>query len=142
MRILLICIGLLLLSVQVKAAPSVTGTSGTFTSGQSVTISGSSFGTKTTAAPIKWTSFEEGVNGDRLYAHDNDWCAFGGGGESTCGAGSGNKQGMYYANTSPATGSLFATNHLTSVEGFSTNFYILDTPAPEQISTLDKVLSI
>jgi hypothetical protein len=34
------------------AAPSISGVSGTLTDGQTITISGSNFGTKTTAAPF------------------------------------------------------------------------------------------
>ena len=42
---------LLLIPVSSWAAPSITGTSGTLTNGQTITISGTSFGTKTTAMP-------------------------------------------------------------------------------------------
>jgi hypothetical protein len=43
------------------AAPSVSSTSG---NGTTVTISGSSFGAKSTAAPMKWDDFDDGVNGN------------------------------------------------------------------------------
>lgn len=44
----------------VHAAPSVSGVSGTLTHGQTLTISGSSFGTKSTAAPLIFDTFESG----------------------------------------------------------------------------------
>lgn len=46
------------------AAPSVSSTSGTFSHGNSVTISGSSFGSKSTAAPVKYDDFDGGVAGN------------------------------------------------------------------------------
>lgn len=48
------------------AAPSVTGVSGTVSSGQSITISGSGFGTKSTAQPQVWDNFEGGTVGQNL----------------------------------------------------------------------------
>lgn len=42
------------------SAPSITGISGTITHGSAITISGSSFGTKSTAAPLIWDDFETG----------------------------------------------------------------------------------
>ncbi len=48
----LLCIALLLGTMSSIAAPSISGTSGTWLHGGSVTISGSSFGTKATAAPV------------------------------------------------------------------------------------------
>lgn len=42
-------------------APSITGVSGTLTHGQTVTITGSQFGTKATAAPVTWDTFEDGT---------------------------------------------------------------------------------
>lgn len=53
MRLLLLCIALFA-SLPVFAAPSISGTSGTWSHGGSVTINGSSFGTKSTAAPLIW----------------------------------------------------------------------------------------
>lgn len=49
------------------SAPAVSGVSGTLTSGQTVTVSGSGFGTKPQAAPLVWDDFEAGVAG-RLVA--------------------------------------------------------------------------
>lgn len=45
------------------AAPSVSGVSGTLSSGQTITISGSGFGTKPQAAPLVWDDFESGTAG-------------------------------------------------------------------------------
>ena len=41
-------------------AQTISNISGTVDNGQTVTISGSGFGTKTTAAPIKFENFEDG----------------------------------------------------------------------------------
>jgi len=48
------------------AAPSISSTSGALLHGNSVTISGSGFGTKATAAPLKWETFEDGVAGTNV----------------------------------------------------------------------------
>lgn len=53
-------------SIPVFAAPSISGVSGTLTHGSSVTVSGSGFGSKTTAAPIKWDDFESGTLGESM----------------------------------------------------------------------------
>lgn len=45
------------------SAPVVSGVSGTLTAGQSISISGSGFGTKPQAAPLVWDDFESGVAG-------------------------------------------------------------------------------
>lgn len=129
-HLLLSAISITLLYGIAFAAPSVTGSSGTFVSGQSVTITGASFSTKSPAAPIKWTSFEEGTNGDYLYSHDTSWCAYTNG-VSSCGAGGDGMFGMSYSNNSPASGTLHASSHITSAQGFITNFYVLSTPANE-----------
>lgn len=44
----------------------IAGTSGTLEGGETVVISGSSFGTKATAAPVLWEDFEDGVDGSSL----------------------------------------------------------------------------
>lgn len=49
----------LIASVSVGAAPSISGVSGTVSHGSSITITGSSFGSKTTAAPVAWKTFED-----------------------------------------------------------------------------------
>lgn len=49
----------LIASVSAGAAPSISGVSGTVSHGSSITITGSSFGSKTTAAPVAWKTFED-----------------------------------------------------------------------------------
>lgn len=49
--------------INVIAAPSVIGISGLFIHGQSVTISGSGFGTKSPAAPLVWNNHESCTSG-------------------------------------------------------------------------------
>lgn len=60
MKRLVISLILCLLPLYLPAAVSVTGVTGTLTHGSSVTISGSGFGTKATAAPFTWENFETG----------------------------------------------------------------------------------
>jgi hypothetical protein len=57
--------GILLCGVAPLAlgAPAISGVSGTLSSGQTVTISGSGFGTKPQAAPLLWDDFEQGTAG-------------------------------------------------------------------------------
>jgi hypothetical protein len=47
-------------------APTVSGVSGTLSSGQTVTVRGSGFGTKPTAAPVLWDNFEGGNSGSLI----------------------------------------------------------------------------
>jgi len=47
-------------------APTITGYSGTLSHGSSITISGSNFGSKGTAAPLKWETFEDGEVGSSV----------------------------------------------------------------------------
>ena len=66
-RILVYVIALLLIQVySAGAAPSVSTISGAFFEGSSVSISGSNFGTKSVAAPVKWDNFNDGTNGNQL----------------------------------------------------------------------------
>lgn len=46
------------------SAQSINGVSGEFSHGESVTITGTDFGTKGVAAPMRWSSFQEGTPGD------------------------------------------------------------------------------
>jgi hypothetical protein len=48
------------------AAPSITGVSGTFEAGQTVTITGSGFGNKPQPQPILWDNFEGGAIGKQI----------------------------------------------------------------------------
>jgi hypothetical protein len=61
---------MIVLSAQVFAAPAVTGVSGQLAHGASITITGSGFGTKASAAPLKYDSFESGTAGQDL---GNGW---------------------------------------------------------------------
>jgi hypothetical protein len=72
MRIRFIHAGMLIVSSCVamsaaNAAPAVSAVSGTLDAGQLVTITGSGFGTKTTAKPVVWDDFENGTT-DKLIA--------------------------------------------------------------------------
>lgn len=50
----------------VFAVPTITTITGTFTDGQSVTISGAGYGTKSPAAPLKWAPFTTSTDGSSL----------------------------------------------------------------------------
>jgi len=50
----------------VGSGPAISSTSGTWSDGNSVTISGSGFGTKSTAAPAIWDDFDGGTNGNSI----------------------------------------------------------------------------
>ena len=54
------------IAASAQAAPAVSGVSGTLSSGQTVTIAGSGFGTKSTVAPVLWDDFEKGNNGSLI----------------------------------------------------------------------------
>lgn len=49
-----------------QAAPTVSGVSGTFSNGSSVTINGSGFGTKSKATPMVFDNFEGGASGAKV----------------------------------------------------------------------------
>lgn len=65
--VMLAC-GIFFLTGNVSAAPGVSGVSGTITHGASMTISGSAFGNKSHAAPLKWDDFENGTIGADISA--------------------------------------------------------------------------
>ena len=48
------------------SGPSISSTSGTWSHGNSVTIAGTGFGSKSTAAPIRWETFEDGTVGTNV----------------------------------------------------------------------------
>lgn len=54
------------------AAPQIDSWSGTVSNGNSITIQGSGFGTKSTAAPLLWENFENGTPGT-LLSISNKW---------------------------------------------------------------------
>ena len=105
------------------AAPSISGTSGSFSSGQSVTVSGSGFGTKSTAAPIKFDNFENGTSGINLYQTDPLWVRYLGGSDT----------GVIYNNTFAHSGSLSVYNPVQPDNNgdFSTNYYMF--PATDEV---------
>lgn len=59
----------------VAGTPSISGVSGTLADGQEITITGSSFGTKATPAPVTFERFE-GVDGTLLYNYDPAWIKY------------------------------------------------------------------
>jgi len=61
---------LLLIAFPCFANPTILSTSGTIADGQSLTITGGSFGTKSTSAPVKWDNFEGGTSGSTI---GNGW---------------------------------------------------------------------
>ena len=62
----LIAICLVLACASAWAAPSISGVSGTATHGQSITITGTGFGTKSKALPSVWDDFETGSLGSNV----------------------------------------------------------------------------
>ena len=68
MRVVILMVVLMLWSSPSWAAPSVSSVSGTLTSGTTLTVAGSGFGTKPTAAPWVWDNFESGSVGTELAA--------------------------------------------------------------------------
>lgn len=105
------------------AAPSISGISGSFINEQSVTINGGGFGTKSTAAPIKFDNFENGSNGTNLYQTDSSWVRYLGGSDT----------GVIYSNTEAHSGSLSVYNPVQPDNNgdFSTNYYTF--PATDEV---------
>ena len=64
----LLPIGILFAAVTASASPSITSTTwtGNLVHGSSLTVTGSSFGTKSQAAPILWDTFDGGTNGSNI----------------------------------------------------------------------------
>jgi hypothetical protein len=91
------------------AAPSISGASGQVKNGGQITISGSSFGTKSPAAPILWDQFNSGTAGQNLSSSPK-WEAYKG-------------SGPQYSATQPYGGSgLSAHNVARYSEGESSGF--------------------
>lgn len=61
-----LALGISLLSSYAYAAPAISTASGTFANSNSITISGGGFGTKATAAPLVWDTFEGGTSGAQI----------------------------------------------------------------------------
>lgn len=63
MRLILAALAALLVAGPVEALPVINATSGPLTHGQTLTITGTGFGTKPVAAPLKYDDFEGGTYG-------------------------------------------------------------------------------
>lgn len=105
----------------VLASPSINGVSGTITNGQNITISGSSFGTKTNAAPIKFDNFNNGTSGAKLNSKDSSWNIYDGPGDG---------QGLLYQTAQSHSGGGSVGRNSTNGEMFNTNYYTF-SPATE-----------
>lgn len=66
---------LLAFGLVAQAAPSISGTSGTWSHGGTVTVSGSAFGTKTTAVPYQWDNAESGTIGAKWSGARPEQCS-------------------------------------------------------------------
>lgn len=92
---------ILLLTSTAYAAPSVSSVNdSTLVADQQLTISGTSFSSKPTAAPLIWDNFEGGSNGDALTT--TSWTQY---------SGSGSVDGGTFSNTRAYSGSLSAYNN-------------------------------
>ena len=63
----------LLLIAAPALGQSITDVTGTFTAGETITIAGSSFGTKSPAAPLKWETWESGSDGGLIVTNQPEW---------------------------------------------------------------------
>lgn len=61
-KYIMIYIVILVFGQNALAAPAISNVSGTFTHGNSITISGSGFGEKSIADPLEWENFENGID--------------------------------------------------------------------------------
>lgn len=104
------------------AAPEVINTDGQFSHGQSVTISGSGFGVKSTAAPKKWDTFDDGTSTGLLSDHEPNWVAW---------WPPPDRYGVSYTNITAHSGPLSVMAHITDGEFFGSNYYTIPAPATE-----------
>jgi len=111
--------GFSVLAQNASGAPSISGTSGSFSNGQSVTVNGTGFGTKPAAAPIKFDEFENGSNGSYLHNVDTNWHPYTEG------------DGLTYSNVTSHSGSLSAFNAVTGTGGNFNTEYFTFTPAED-----------
>jgi hypothetical protein len=87
------CLIILIFSFDSFAAPSISEVSGGIIEGETVTIAGSGFGTKSPAAPLIWDTLEDGsVNTSTTSLDRDDWDS-----TSTFSATSGDKHGGTYS---------------------------------------------
>jgi hypothetical protein len=79
-HLIYVCVVFLTMA-RVQAAPQITSATGRVARGQTVTITGSGFGTKTQASPELWDDFESGVLGESLRGNSpvigQPWSTFG-----------------------------------------------------------------
>ena len=99
-------------TVVCHASPSISNISGTFSSGQLITITGSDFGTKSPAAPLVWDTFESGSNGTAIQSVNAIL------GQWDTGSGSDN---VYYTNTIGYGGSSKAARHQFSESQYNSS---------------------
>jgi hypothetical protein len=92
------------------AAPSISGVSGDATHGSSITVTGSGFGAKASAGPLKWDDFENGTNGATLESVDPSWHAY-------------SRGGGVYNNSTAHSGALAAYNDPFQIGQFATNYF-------------------
>ena len=104
----------LLLLPGVVSAQTISSVADTLNHGDSITIVGSGFGSKATAAPMLWDTFDAagGVDGDVLYQVDSNWHQYSSYGGST------------YENTESHSDSLSAAN---TTGGLVTSYYDIAT---------------
>jgi hypothetical protein len=106
----------------VFAAPAISGVSGKVSNNAPITVSGSGFGTKSTAAPIKFDNFENGINGATLSSRDPSWQVYA-------------DTGKLYSNITAHSGSLSVGNHITNGESFNTNYFTYTPSSTEMYIT-------
>lgn len=94
------------------AEPSISDVSGTISEDETITISGSAFGTKSTAAPVKWDDFEDGADETALKDTDSSWSAYSGDGALYTDTDSHSGSLSVY-NDASGGGSDFATNQIS-----------------------------
>ena len=109
------------------SAPAVTSAD---LSGATITISGTGFGTKSTAAPIFFDDFESGSHGANLPT-DSDWTGYDG------------HAGGDYSNTTSYSGSLSAHNEITTTGStwFNTSYHTFTGQQELYYSYMSKVSS-
>lgn len=98
---------LLILSPLSFSAPAITG----YNNG---VVTGTDFGAKVTATPIKWDQFETGSNGVSLNSVQSEWEIY-----------AVENNGAYYSSTEKHSGSLAVVNDFSAAQqsGFATNYF-------------------
>jgi hypothetical protein len=107
--------GISTLFIQAFATPFITGFSGVIVDRSTITITGKMFANKANAAPIKFDSFENGVNDTALNRRDPSWQKYG--------------DGAKYSNTTSHSGTLSVKSAITNGESFNTNYFTYNAPS-------------